>query len=311
MKWQWVLSVTRDEWRLALAAEKYIADEALLSAIYHSQRDKRPLLLEGAKGTGKTELAVVIGRILGLELIELRCYHGMGREAIGEFDYQKQRLYAELVRGRADLESVIGELWSERFFLPGPIMRALRAEREVVLLVDEIDKTDDRFESYFLELLSAWKVTIPYLGTVRARTVPRVIITSNRSRELTLPFKGRCNYVYLEYPNAMRIFEILSTRLELKPDLLRQIAGFALGLFTMNLRDQPSIREIIFWGEALEREGAERLTREAALDTISILIKNRSDAIVTADSLDMLIASAEQVFEAFSEGSVYEKAMSI
>jgi MoxR-like ATPase len=279
---------------VALDAEDYLADEGLATAILLALRMRRPLLLEGEAGVGKTEVAKVLARLTGGELIRLQCYEGIDvSQAVYEWDYARQLLHlraSETVRhadgdGRADAggnpAALEDELYSERFLVRRPLLRAI-AEREgppPVLLIDEIDRADDEFEAFLLEVLSDWSITIPELGTMRATEPPTVIITSNRTRDVHDALKRRCLYHWVEHPSFDREVGIVRRRVPgVTEQLAAQVAGATQTLRHLQLYKPPGVAETIDWATALVTLGCSVVV-EAMLDaTLGAAIKYREDA---------------------------------
>ena len=259
----------------ALTRHDYVADEGLATAIFLALRLGRPLLLEGEAGVGKTEVAKVLARWTGGEFLRIQCYEGIDvGQAVYEWDYSRQLLHlraAEASGGPIDED----ELYSERFLVRRPLLRALAGGGPVppVLLVDEVDRADDEFEAFLLELLSDFQVTIPEIGTIRAQQRPRVILTSNRTRELHDALKRRCLYHWIDYPSVERETEIVSVRVpEASEALAARIAGAVARLRSVDLYKRPGIGESIAWARALEALGEEDLD-----ETLGVALKVHED----------------------------------
>ena len=265
-----------------LRAARYIIDPVTLSVVYLAARMEKPLLIEGPPGCGKTELAYAVAEAGNAAVERLQCYVGITEDkAIGKFDEALQKLFLE-TQGE-DLEKDWGEirrrLHTLDFFAEGPLLRALRyEERPCVLLIDELDKVDQEFEALLLEVLSAWQVTIPKLGTISATTVPFVVLSSNEERRLGDPLRRRCFYVRFEYPTVERETEILSVRSRSdNPQLRSQLAGLAHALRGWNMEKPPSIAEMLDLAQALEILGMEEITHEQRDMLLPLLAKTESD----------------------------------
>ena len=279
-------AATVDEVARELAAEKYLADEGLATAIFLALRLQRPLLLEGEAGVGKTEVAKALAAWSGGELIRLQCYEGLdAAQAVYEWDYAKQLLHlrAAEVTGTGsdvDIADLEDELYQERFLVRRPLLRALATTEgpPPVLLIDEVDRADDEFEAFLLEILSDFAITIPELGTFTAEVPPVVVITSNRTRDVHDALKRRCIYHWVEHPGVDREVEILRVRApHVSVSLARDVALVAAQLREMGLYKPPGVAESLDWAEALVLVGVDDLD-EAAIDTtIGTLLKYRED----------------------------------
>lgn len=287
---------TVDDVSEALAAHDYLADEGLATAIFLALRLARPLLLEGEAGVGKTEVAKVLARWTGGELVRLQCYEGIDAgQAVYEWDYSRQLLHlrAEEARGGPIEED---ELYSERFLVRRPLLRAIGYDgpQPPILLVDEVDRADDEFEAFLLEILSDYAITIPEIGTVQATTPPVVIVTSNRTRDVHDALKRRCLYYWIGHPDFERELAILRVRApEVREDLARQVAGAVEALRELDLYKPPGVAETIDWAESVAALGVDRLD-EATVDvTLGAVVKYREDEErVRAHGLDTIVAAA-------------------
>jgi MoxR-like ATPase len=265
-----------------LGSADYVADRSLATAVHLSLHLKRPLFLEGEAGVGKTEIAKVLATSLGRRLIRLQCYEGLDvASAVYEWDYARQMIEIRLAEAaeedRGEIESTI---FSPRFLIKRPLLQALEPELDgpPVLLIDELDRTDEPFEAYLLELLSDFQVTIPEIGTIRADHPPVVVITSNRTREIHDALKRRCFYYWVDYPTAERELEILKRKApRASQNLSRQVVEFVQKLRKMDLFKLPGIAETIDWAEALMQLDVLELTPEAIQDTLGVLLKYQDD----------------------------------
>jgi MoxR-like ATPase len=265
-----------------LLAARYIIDPVALSVVYLAARMKKPLLIEGPPGCGKTELAYAIAEAAGTVVERLQCYVGISEEkAIGKFDEALQKLFLEMQSEslKKDWNEVRQRLHTLDFFAEGPLVRALcHKDRPCVLLVDELDKVDQGFEALLLEILSAWQVTVPKLGTVGAVTVPFVVLSSNEERRLGDPLRRRCFYLRFDYPTVERETEILSARSRTEnPRLRGQLAGLAHALRGWNMEKPPSIAEMLDLAQALEILGMEEIAHEQRDLLLPLLAKTESD----------------------------------
>ena len=260
----------------ALAEHKYIADRGLSTALLLALKLGKPLLLEGEVGVGKTELAKTVSTLLGRELIRLQCYEGIDmHQALYEWDYARQMLF---VRSLGSDEASDDQLFGPRFLLERPLLQAVRAGDQCVLLIDEVDRADDEFEAFLLELLGDYQVTIPEVGTIKAESRPIVILTSNRTRELHDALKRRCLYTWIGFPESEREVEIVRSRLpEVGPALANQVVGAVNRLRAMDLEKLPGVAETIDWTESVTALGSDSLTAEIALDTLGAVVKDRDD----------------------------------
>lgn len=265
-----------------LAATHYIADPDLAMAVALMETLTRPLLLEGAAGVGKTDLAKALAQVLDTELIRLQCYEGLdANAAVYEWDYRRQLLAIKLWEGEdLSAEDKESHVFAERFLLKRPILRAITRENPPVLLIDEIDRADEAFEAYLLEVLSDYQVSIPEMGTIEARAVPWVILTSNSTRELSDALRRRCLYYYLDYPSAEKELAIVAARLpEIERALAVQVVAFIQALRREDLEKKPGVAETLDWARALLGVGVRRLDddSEAVRQSLLCLLKTRAD----------------------------------
>jgi len=260
----------------------YIADVQLATAITLMETLKRPLLVEGEAGVGKTEVAKAVAEVTGRRLIRLQCYEGLDvNAAVYEWNYQRQLLAIKISEGENLTASEREEnIFQERYLLRRPLLEAIQVEEPCVLLIDEIDSADEEFEAYLLEVLSDYQITIPELGTLSARSIPLVFLTSNRTRELSDALRRRCLYHYVDYPSEEREIEIISARLPgLSRRLAVQVAGFVQALRKEDLRKRPGIAETLDWAAALAGLDVADIADdpEAVLGTLMCLLKTRED----------------------------------
>jgi MoxR-like ATPase len=262
----------------ALATESYLPDRGLATAIFLAHAMGRPLLLEGEAGVGKTEVGKTLGRILDAELIRLQCYEGIDSgQALYEWDYARQLLYARAVQA-GEIRDRVGELYGPEFLVERPLLRAIRTGAGAVLLIDELDRADDEFEAFLLEVLSDFSVSVPELGTIAAAEPPTVVITSNRTRELHDALKRRCLYHWIEFPELEREVSIIKLRAPgVSEALARSVAGAVARLRDLDLVKPPGIAEAIDWARALTLLGAAEADGQAARDTLGWAVKNRED----------------------------------
>ena len=281
--------MTIEELRQKLDESSYIYDENLLTTLYVALALGRPLLIEGAAGVGKTEVAKVMAQALDRDLVRLQCYEGLDEsKALYEWNYQKQLLTIQMNQGAEDRQALKESIFTDEFLLPRPLLQSIQSKEPVVLLIDEIDKADEEFEAFLLELLSEMQVTVPELGTLRAKTTPFVILTSNRARPLSEALRRRCAYLHIDYPDAEKELAILRKKLPHVDDRL----AFQVALAVQKLRSaeailkKPSIAETLDWAAALEALGIRELTPEAVTRTAGFVLKNNED-LLTLQELDV------------------------
>lgn len=274
-----------------LLDQGYIADRGLATSVLLALKLGKPLLLEGEVGVGKTELAKTLATMLGRDLIRLQCYEGIDvHHALYEWDYARQMLHIRAL-GQADSAEAEADLFGDRFLLERPLLQAVRSGDRCVLLIDEVDRADDEFEAFLLELLGDFQVTIPEFGTVRAQARPIVILTSNRTRELHDALKRRCLYTWIGFPPAEREVAIVRTRLpEVGPTLASQVVAAVNRLREMDLEKPPGVAETIDWTQSLDALGVDNLTDEAALDTLGSVVKDRDDLDYASKSIQDVVA---------------------
>lgn len=262
--------------------ENYICDDDILVPVYLSLKLKKPLLITGAPGVGKTEIAKVLSRILDTELIRLQCYEGLDEnKALYEWNYQKQLLHIQAGRNQncPKDEEAEDNIFSRDYLLERPLLKAIRTPRQVVLLIDEIDKTDAEFEAFLFEVLSDFQVSVPELETISAREIPVVVLTSNGERDLSDGLKRRCVFLHIDFPSPEKEVEIIKAKVPaLGSDLSWQLAkGVAYLRKALSLKKQPSISETLDWAQALLALNADRMTEHLVEQTINLLLKDQED----------------------------------
>jgi MoxR-like ATPase len=277
------------EVKQALAEVGYLADEPAALVSFLAQRLSKPVLVEGPAGVGKTELAKALSRATGRELVRLQCYEGLDEaKAMYEWNYRKQLLRIQAGGDQGGWGDVQEDIFSAEFLLERPLMQAIASPEPVVLLIDEIDKTDQEFEAMLLELLSDFQITIPELGRVGATSQPIVVLTSNDSRELTEALKRRCLYLWLDYPGIEREIEIVHLHApELPQTLTRRLVEVIDMVRALDLKKPPSIAESIDWARTLVLMGADDIDRETFQQALSIIVKHRTDIDLVAERVGM------------------------
>jgi MoxR-like ATPase len=274
-----------------LRATGYLPGESTALVSYLAAKLGKPILVEGPAGVGKTELAKALGRYLDRRLVRLQCYEGLDEaKALYEWNYRKQllRIQAESGPARPGWEEVQDDIFGEEFLLERPLMTAIASEEPVVLLIDEIDKTDQEFEAMLLEVLSDFQISIPELGRVEARTHPIVLLTSNNTRELTEALKRRCLYLWLDYPELEHELAIVKLHTPELPDAVgRKLVEVVQMVRDLDLKKPPSIAESIDWARALLLLGAQDIDAKVFTDTMSIIVKHRTDLDVVAERVGM------------------------
>ena len=275
--------------RSRMAEENYIADDTMLMTLMIAVKLGRPLLIEGAAGVGKTEVAKVMAAALDRDLVRLQCYEGLDEsKALYEWNYQKQLLSIQVNMNETDRDALTKSLFSDDYLLERPLLKSIRSERPVVLLIDEIDKADEEFEAFLLELLSEMQVTIPEVGTIRAKSGPFVVLTSNRARPLSEALRRRCAYLYIEYPDVQKELAILRAKVPHVDDRLCAQVALAVHKLRENetILKKPSIAETLDWAAALDALGIKELTPDALRQTAGFVLKNKED--INSMDLDRL-----------------------
>jgi MoxR-like ATPase len=274
------LPASIDETQALLASGEYVADRSLATSLYLSLAMQRPLFLEGEAGVGKTEIAKVLAEALGRELIRLQCYEGLDiSQAAYEWNYSRQMVEIRLAEaaGEKDKKKLGAQIYSDEFLVKRPLARALEGDSPV-LLIDELDRTDEPFEAYLLEVLSEWQITIPEIGTLKAKTPPVVIITSNRTREIHDAVKRRCFYHWVDYPDAQRELAILRRKAPKAAEALsREVVAFVQRLRGAELYKLPGVAETIDWANCLVALDRVALDPETVNNTLGVLLKYRDD----------------------------------
>ena len=272
--------MTLEELKEKMDAAGYVYDDTMATVLYVALLLGRPLLIEGDAGVGKTEIAKVMASALGRELVRLQCYEGLDEsKALYEWNYQKQLLSIQVNRDAQQREELMDSLFSEEYLLERPLLKSIRAQQPVVLLIDEVDKADEEFEAFLLELLSEQQVTVPEIGTIRAKTVPFVVLTSNRARPLSEALRRRCAYLHIDYPDMEKELAILRKKLPHVDDRLCAQVALAVQKLRSNeaILKKPSIAETLDWAAALDALGLRELTPDAMAQTAGFVLKNNED----------------------------------
>ena len=260
--------------------QRYVYDDTLATVLAVALELGRPLLIEGAAGVGKTEIAKVMAAALDRDLVRLQCYEGLDEsKALYEWNYQKQLLSIQVNMGQKDSDTLTKSLFGDEYLLERPLLQSIRSEKPVVLLIDEIDKADEEFEAFLLELLSEMQVTIPEVGTIKAKSVPFVVLTSNRARPLSEALRRRCAYLYIQYPDMEKELAILRKKLPHVDDRLCAQVALAVQKLRSNesILKKPSIAETLDWAAALDALGIRELTPDALRQTAGFILKNNED----------------------------------
>lgn len=278
-----------------LQTRGYIADEYVAMSVYLAMKLRKPLLIEGPAGVGKTEIAKVMAQSLETDLIRLQCYEGLdANHAIYEWNYQHQLLYLKMgeqstVHSPQTTESIEQTIFSEKFLLKRPLLQAITHPKSPVLLIDEVDRADEEFESFLLEMLSDWQITIPEIGTIKATHIPHVILTGNRTRELSEALRRRCLYLWIDYPPFEKELAIVKSKVEqIDATLARQITAFMQELRQQRLNKVPGIAETLDWAQALAGMHINHLEKSLVESTLGVVLKDWQDIRQTQLSLSEL-----------------------
>ena len=284
-----------DELQAALREHRYLADRGLATAIYLAVSLDKPLLLEGEAGVGKTEVAKVLAELLGRELIRLQCYEGIdASQALYEWNYSRQLI---AVRAMQDVtaETHVEDLFGPEYLVERPLLAAIRAGSKAVLLVDELDRADDEFEAFLLEILSEFAVTIPEIGRVAAEEPPVVVVTSNRTRELHDALKRRCLYHWIDHPSLEREVEIVRARApEVSESLARDVASAVMRLRSFDIAKRPGVAETIDWANAVSFLGVDGLDEETAAATLGTVLKDHEDQQLATAKLAEVVGDGDE-----------------
>jgi MoxR-like ATPase len=284
------------------AQQKYICSRRIATVVYLASRLEKPILVEGPAGVGKTELAKVLASALGHDLIRLQCYEGLDEaKALYEWEYAKQLLYtqilkdkiSEVLQGATSLQQAVDRIaseddvfFSDRFILPRPLLRAISAPAPTVLLIDEIDKSDTEFEAFLLEVLSDFQVSVPEIGTLRAKHIPLVVLTSNNAREMSDALKRRCLHLYIDFPPASQELEIVRLKVPgISDTLAQEVVNIVHRIRQVDLKKTPSISETLDWAKALTLLNADRLDEQTVDDTLNTILKYEGDIRKAQDEL--------------------------
>ena len=275
--------------REGLRAENYLADEGIAGVVFLADRLGKPVLVEGPAGTGKTQLAKSVAEMPGARLIRLQCYEGLdGSKALYEWNYKKQLLRIQADKGSDSWSDVHDDIFSDEFLLTRPLLEAITAEDPVVLLIDEVDRVEVETEALLLEILSEYQVSIPELGTITAKQIPLVFLTSNNTRELSEALKRRCLFLHVDYPELEREKQIVMTRVpDVTENMADQIARIVRSLRQLDLKKAPSVSETIDWARTLVLLGVQNIDAQQAKETLHVLLKYQTDIAKAAKELSV------------------------
>ncbi len=272
--------ITIEQLRTGFEKNGYIAEDEITVPVYLALRLEKPILITGAPGVGKTEIAKVLSGVFGTDLIRLQCYEGLDEnKALYEWNYQRQLIKIQLIRESASNDAVEQDLFSPGYLLERPLLKAIQAPKKVVLLIDEIDKTDEEFEAFLFEVLSDFQVSIPELGTIKSRHIPMVVLTNNGERELSDGLKRRCVFLYIDFPSVEKEIRIIRVKVPEAGERLAEEVALAMSYMrhSLDLKKKPSISEALDLAHALVLYGAARLEPEWVQKTINLLLKDKED----------------------------------
>ncbi len=278
--------------RKGLEGQGYIAEPSIVMSIKLAQQLQKPLLIEGPAGVGKTAIAKVMADMQVTDLIRLQCYEGLDAyQAIYEWNYPHQLLHIKMLESQGyTVEQKEAELFSDRFLMERPLLKAIKSEKSSVLLIDEVDRADEEFESFLLELLSEWQITIPEIGTIKAQSIPQVILTGNRTRELSEALRRRCLYLYIDYPSFEKEVQIIEQKVPgIDQQLAREISAFMQEVRAMELEKAPGVAETLDWATALVEMHFDHLEKSLVEETLGVVLKDWDDMRETQTSLSELL----------------------
>lgn len=284
-----------EEIKAGMKAADYLCDDSIAMALFLAGELNKPILAEGPAGVGKTDLAKAFSRFSALPLIRLQCYEGLDEaKALYEWNYKKQLLRIQADRSEGtSWQELEDDLFSEEFLLPRPLLKAITGDGRVVLLVDEVDKADVEFEAFLLEVLSDFQISIPELGTIQARQMPFVVLTSNRTRDLSEALRRRCLYLYIDFPDSARELEIIRLRVPgIAEDLARRVLAVVRYIRQMDLKKVPSISETLDWATAVKVLGRDVIDEDLIAGTLSLLVKEQKDLVKVQANLKSLARQA-------------------
>jgi len=275
-----------------LQKQGYISDNSIAMSIFLAMKLEKSLLIEGPAGVGKTEIAKVMAKALDTDLIRLQCYEGLdSTHALYEWNYQHQLLYLKMQEQKGQkIDKLEETIFSDKFLLKRPVLQAIMQPKKSVLLIDEIDRADEEFESFLLEVLSDWQVTIPEIGTIKAKSKPNIILTGNRTRELSEALRRRCLYLWIDYPSFEKELAIVQTKVpEIDQKLGKEICLFMKELRQLKLEKTPGVSETIDWARALVSMHLSHLDKQVVEDTLGVVLKDWQDMRHTKDALSELL----------------------